>query len=121
MAFYKGRYYRLSGGSMKLKSLVVATFMCLASSAFAQWFPATVHVTVLPFQVAVQVVNPYHYPIICNGQVFGQTSHGPVFTTYFAEQFLPVGGHRYAYVQTNLYSPFVNGWANLHCRFAHYW
>jgi hypothetical protein len=106
---------------MKLKSLVVAALLCMATSAFAQWFPARVYVTVLPGQVTAQVFNPYYEPIICNGQVFGQTAHGPVFNAFFAEQFMPAGDYRMAFVQTTPFSPFVNGWANIHCRFARFW
>lgn len=106
---------------MKLKILLTLAFLTFTASAFAQWFPGRVNVVVLPGQVAAEVMNPYYEPIICNGQVFGQTAQGPVFTTYFAEQFLPVGGFRYAYVQTTPYAPFVRGWANIQCRFARYW
>ena len=106
---------------MKLKSLLVAFFLISTTSAFAQWFPARVNVVVLPGQVAAQVTNPYYEPIICSGQVFGKTAYGPVFTTYFTEQFLPAGGFRYAYVQTTPLAPFLTGWANIHCRFARFW
>ncbi len=106
---------------MKLKALLVALFLTLTTSAFAQFFPARVDVVVLPQQVAAQVVNPYLQPVICNGQVFGQTFGGQIFTTYFTEQYIPAGGFRYAYVQTTALLPFATGWANIHCRFAHYW
>lgn len=102
---------------MKLKTLIVAALMVFAGSAFAQWFPARVQVTVLPGQVAAQVFNPFVQPLICSGQVFGQVTNGQVFTTFFAEQFMPAGGYRFAYVQTTPYLPFVNGWANIHCRY----
>lgn len=104
---------------MKLKSLLIACLVVLfSSSAFAQWFPGRVNVSVLPQQVAFQVVNPHFQPIVCSGQVFGQTVHGPVYNTYFVEQFLPAGGFRYAYVTATPFSPFVSGWANINCRFV---
>lgn len=104
---------------MKLKALILtAVLSSFSSAALAQWFPATVQVTVLPGQVAAQVYNPYPQPVICNGQVFGQTVAGPVFNAYFAEQFMPVGSYRYAFVQTNAFAPFIGGWANIHCRFV---
>ena len=107
---------------MKLKSLIVAALMTLfTSSAFAQWFPGQVQVQVLPGQVAFQVVNPNFQPIICSGQVFGQTVYGQVFTTFFAEQLLAAGGFRYAYVNAVPWAPFARGWANIHCRFAGWW
>lgn len=103
---------------MKLKTLVLTLTVALFSaSSFAQWFPATVQVTVLPGVVTAQVTNPYLQPVVCSGQVFGQTFQGPVFTTYFLEQIMPIGSFRYAYVQTNPYAPFVNGWANIVCRY----
>ena len=106
---------------MKLKSLIVVTLLCLTSSAFAQWFPARTQVTVLPQLISVQVFNPYLSPVICNGQVFGQTLSGSIYSAHFVEQYINVGGFRFAYVQTTAYSPFVNGWTNIHCRYANYW
>lgn len=107
---------------MKLKALFVAClFVVLSSQAFAHWFPGQAFVSVNPGQVTAQVYNPHYEPIICTGQVFGQTYSGAVFTTYFAEQFMPAGHYRYAFVYTNPYNPFVRGWANINCRFARYW
>ncbi len=103
---------------MKLKTSLVAILLVISSSAFAQWFSARINVVVLPGQVAAEVINPFQHPVICKGQVFGQTSRGPVYTTYFLEQFLPLGTNRYAYVQTTPNTPFVGGWANIFCRFA---
>ncbi len=103
---------------MKLKSLFVAGLFLVTSTAFAQFFPARVHVSVLPGQVSFQVMNPHFNPIICNGQVFGRTIYGQVFTSFFAEQFMRAGEFRYAYVNAIPYAPFTNGWANIHCRFA---
>jgi hypothetical protein len=103
---------------VKLKSLFVVALIAITSSAYAQWFSARVNVVVLPGQVAAEVINPFHQPIICQGQVFGQTSLGPVYTTYFVEQFLPFATNRFAYVQTTPLAPFVGGWANIFCRFA---
>lgn len=105
---------------MKLKSLIVAAFLTLSTSAFAQWFPGVVQVSVLPGQVAFRVVNPNYRPIICSGQVFGQTIAGPVYTTYFVEQYLVPGDVRFAYVVATPFAPFATGWANIHCRFAWY-
>ncbi len=102
---------------MKLKSIIVATFICVSASAFAQWFPARVQILSLPGQISAEVYNPYYQPIICNGQVFGQTFHGPVYSSFFAQQILPAGGFRYAFVQTNAYSHFVSGWAEIYCQF----
>ena len=103
---------------MKLKAIFLASALTLTSSAFAQYFLANPAVTVLPGQVSVQVYNPYYEPIICNGQVFGQTITGPVFNAFFAEQFMPAGSYRYAVVTTNVFNRFVGGWAEIRCRFA---
>ena len=105
---------------MKLKSLIIALFLTLTTSAFAQLFPANPVVTVLPGQVAAQVYNPYYEPIICNGQVFGQTARGAVFNAFFVEQLMPAGSYRFATVVTNAYNPFVGGWANINCRFIRF-
>lgn len=104
---------------MKLKSLIVALFVSLlATPAFAQWFPAQVQASVLPGQVAFVVANPSFQPVICNGQVFGQTTYGQIFTTYFVEQYMPAGAFRYAYVVASPYAPFLSGWANINCRYT---
>lgn len=103
---------------MKLRSLLVAAFFALVtSSAFAQWFPGYVTASVLPGQVSFQVANPTYYPILCNGQVFGQTVYGHVFTTGFINQVLVPGDFRYAYVNAVPYAPFSRGWANIVCRY----
>ena len=102
---------------MKLKLFFVTMLITLATSAFAQFFPSNASVTVLPYQVTAQVYNPYYEPIICTGQVFGQTAAGPVFNAFFAEQFMPAGTSRVAFVVTNGFNPFVGGWANINCRF----
>lgn len=103
---------------MKLKSLFIALFLTLTTSAFAQFFSANPVVTVLPGQVAAQVYNPYYEPIVCNGQVFGQTARGPVFNAFFTEQLMPAGSYRFATVVTNAFTPFIGGWANINCRFV---
>lgn len=100
---------------MKLKALFLASFL-LSSTAFAQFFPARVAVNVLPGVVTAEVMNPFFQPIICSGQVFGVLATGQLQTTYFLEQILPVGGYRYAYVNS-AYIPFVRGWANINCRY----
>ena len=105
---------------MKIKALIFALTLTLASSAFAQFFPAKALVTVLPGQVSAEVYNPYYEPIICNGQVFGRTYSGAVYTTFFAEQFMTAGSYRYAHVNALPMNPFINGWANLHCRFVRF-
>ena len=103
---------------MKLKLAIVALLITLTSSAFAQYFMANPAITILPGRVSVEVFNPYYEPIICNGQVFGQTVAGPVYNAFFAEQFMPAGSYRYAFVSTNPYNRFIGGWANIRCRFA---
>lgn len=106
---------------MKLKLAIVALLITLTSSAFAQFFRANPSVTILPGVVTAQVYNPYYEPIICNGQVFGQTYRGPVYNAFFVEQILPVGAYRYATVVTNAFNPFVGGYAVINCRFARGW
>lgn len=106
---------------MKLKLAMVALMITISTSSFAQFFAANPSVTILPGVVTAQVFNPYYEPIICNGQVFGQTFRGPVFNAFFVEQILPAGAYRHATVVTNGFNPFVGGWANIHCRFARGW
>jgi 4-hydroxybenzoate polyprenyltransferase len=102
---------------MKLKALILISLFSITSSALAQFFPAQAYVTVFPAQVTGQVFNPYMRPIICNGQVFGQTSFGLILNSFFVEQLLPPGTSRFVFVRTNPMQPFVHGWSNIHCRF----
>lgn len=107
---------------MKLKTIVFGIFLtALSSSAFGHWFPGQAYVQVMPHQVSAQVYNPHFQPIICSGQVFGQTAYGAVMNGYFYEQYLPAGAYRFAFAYASPYSPFINGWANIQCRFAHFW
>lgn len=103
---------------MKRQILMIITILMFSSSVFGQWFPAPTNVFVLPGQVRAEVFNPYLSPIICNGQVYGQTTYGQIFSSYFIEQFLVPGDFRFAFVQTTPFAPFVGGWANIQCRFA---
>jgi len=103
---------------MKLKLTIIALLITFSSTVFAQFFSANPSVTILPGQVSTQVYNPYYEPIICNGQVFGQTVRGQVLSAFFTEQFMPAGSSRFAVVVTNYFNPFVGGWANIRCRFA---
>lgn len=102
---------------MKLMALITLT-LTLSTSAFAQFFPAKAHVSVLPGQVTAQVSNPYFEPIICSGYVFGQTVQGPVFNTFFSQQLMVAGTYRYAYVVAHPLNPFIGGWTNITCRIA---
>ena len=103
---------------MKLKALIFSALMSLSMGASAYyWFPAQYQVQVLPGQVTAQIFNPQMTPIICSGQVFGQTYAGPVLTSGFVEHFLMPGTNRFAFVYTNAWAPFIHGWANLQCRY----
>lgn len=104
---------------MKLKAIVFLSLLTV-SSAFAQWIPAQVNVSVQPWLVTAQVVNPHYYPIICSGQVFGRTFNGQVASAYFAQQYLYQGGYGVAYAHAGYFGQFVNGWANVNCRPAYY-
>jgi hypothetical protein len=107
---------------MKSKLLIVLFFMISFSFPVkAHWFPAHINVMVLPGQVSAEVYNPFYEPIICNGQVYGQTMYGGTLTVFFIEQFLPMGSNRFAFVQTTPFNPFIGGWANIHCRFVRFY
>jgi len=100
---------------MKIKAFILLALLT-STTAFAQFFPARVGVTVLPGLVTAQVVNPFFHPIICGGQVFGQLSNGAIVNSFFFEQILGVGDFRFAYVNSN-FLPFVNAWTNINCRY----
>ncbi len=102
---------------MKIKILFFSLLLTFSASSFAQWFPGIATAQVLPSQVVAQIYNPHYVSIICSGQVFGQTSAGPVLTSGFIEHFITPGTHRFAFVTTNAFAPFVHGWANFHCRY----
>jgi hypothetical protein len=106
---------------VKLRFIVtLLTGIILSSNAFAYWFPARLHVVVLPGQVTAEIYNPYYETIICNGQLYGQTLYGGIMQVFFIEQLLPAGSNRFAFVQTTPINPFVSGWANINCRFIRF-
>lgn len=102
---------------MRLKSLVLAALICVTTTAFAQVGPGRIQVIVLPGVVKAEVYNPNYEPILCDGQVFGLTMAGFTHTAYFVQQILPAAGYRQATVIADFRNPFVNGWANIVCRF----
>lgn len=124
--FYKGVDFRIVNYemevSMKLKTLILGAILTLfTSSAFAQFFPARVNVSVLPLEVSAQVFNPYYEPIVCAGQVIGQPYVGLPITTFFPQQIIPAGAFRVVFVNAYPQNPFVSGWANIQCQFARFW
>jgi hypothetical protein len=71
----------------------------------------------MPTQITAEVMNPHHTPIICNGNVWGRNLRGELLTALFLEQVLFPGQSRYAFVSTFTWAPFIDGQANIHCRF----
>ncbi len=102
---------------MKLKVLVLFCVV-FSPSVFAQFFPARADIRIIPGQVAATIYNPYYETIICNGQVFGQTSQGFLLHAKMVEQVLIPNEYRYLFLRTMLNNPFVNAWANINCRFV---
>lgn len=104
---------------MKVKAIIAAVLMTVFSTAaFSQIIPARVNVVVLSGQVTLQVFNPFPRPIVCNGQVFGLTFMGAVYTAYFNQQFIYPGTDRITFVSAFLGNPFVHGYGNAYCEFA---
>jgi hypothetical protein len=106
---------------MKIKTFVlVCSLLAMTTSAFAQFFPANANISIQPGQVNAQVYNPNYEPIVCQGHTFGRTSRGLVLNAFFSD-IIPPGQYRYAYVHTNPYDPFINGWSNINCQFRRYY
>ena len=80
---------------------------------------ARVNVVVLSGQISAQVFNPFLRPIVCSGQVYGQTIAGPVLTTYFTNQIIYPGTDRVMLVQALITNPFVGGRADVFCGFIY--
>jgi hypothetical protein len=105
---------------MKFKAIaLVSLLLMLTSSAFAQFFPANANVSIQPGRVNAQVYNPNYEPIFCQGYTFGRTSRGVVLNAFFND-IIPPGQYRFAYVHTNPYDPFINGWSNINCQFRRF-
>ncbi len=97
--------------------LLAALTLIFSFSAFA-FFPVNPLVQVRGNVVSAQVYNPYYEPILCEGFAFGRTYSGVVLQSRVAD-IIPAGGYRFAYVHTNAFlNPFVQGWAQIHCRFV---
>jgi hypothetical protein len=105
---------------MKRQALVTLALLLMTSSVLANWFPGRINVFIFPSQVRVEVYNPYNAPIICHGQVFGQTNDGLIYNAFFVEQFLRPGDFRFAYVQSHPSHYFIGGWATINCHFGRY-
>jgi hypothetical protein len=98
--------------------LTVALFLSFKAQAY---FPINPLVQVRGDLVSAQVYNPYYEPILCEGLAHGLTASGAVFNARIAD-IIPPGQNRYAFVRTNPFmNPFVNGWAQVMCRFAYRW
>lgn len=101
--------------------LIAALLLSLSFSAHA-FFPVNPLIQVRGNVVSAQIYNPYYEPILCEGLAFGRTYSGVVLQSRMAD-IIPAGGYRFAYVHTNpFHNPFVQGWAQIHCRFmGRYW
>lgn len=93
-----------------------AVVLAFASQAQAQWMSANANVQVYNTQVDVVVSNTLPTNLYCSGYIYGQTATGHVVTVSFND-IIPPNQYRYGYAYTNPYNPFVNGWANIDCRF----
>ncbi len=99
-----------------VRLLTLFCAFCLSVSAFAQ-FNVNPLVTIRPDAVTAQVYNPYYEPILCEGIATGLTFSGVQLHSRVADIIAP-GQYRFAVVTTNvLVNPFVNGWAQVLCRF----
>ncbi|MBY0518063.1 MAG: hypothetical protein K2P81_14235 [Bacteriovoracaceae bacterium] len=97
--------------------IAVLSFFTLTTEVKAQVFGVNPLVTITAAAVTAQIYNPYYEPILCEGLAFGQTFVGTVQQARVAD-IIPPAGYRFAVVSTNpIVNPFVNGWAQVLCRF----
>jgi hypothetical protein len=97
--------------------LLAALILSFSFSTFA-FFPLNPLVQVRSDVVSTQIYNPHYEAILCEGFAFGRTASGALIQSRVAD-IIPAGGFRYAYVHTNPYvNPFVQGWAQILCRFV---
>lgn len=105
---------------MKLKALIfLSVFVFAMSSAFSQVIPARVNVIVLSGRITTHIMNPFLRPIICSGEVLGQTISGIVLRTAFVNQVIFPGTDRIVFVQAHPANPFVSGHSNVYCQFTY--
>jgi len=104
-----------------MKSLFVACFLLLSTSAFAQYFfPVSAQVRLQPHIVSAVVSNPFYEPVECMAVAYGRLNNGQVVTAHIRD-IVPMGQVRYANVFSNIPGLFfVNGWAEAQCRFLRY-
>lgn len=101
---------------MKLKALVLAAFMMMTTSAFAQWYIQP-QMFVTPTAVVAKIINIWGRPVICHGEVHGLTSRGVWLRNGFRDV-VPMGQYREAVVVTNPYfDPFIDGRPFLWCNY----
>jgi hypothetical protein len=90
--------------------------LLLSFSAHA-FFPVNPIIQVRADLVSAQVYNPYYEPIFCEGFAYGQTTTGMIWNTRMASTIWP-GQSAFVFVRTNpFFQPFMNGWAQIFCRF----
>ena len=102
---------------MKLKALLVASLLMMATSAFAQWFIQP-EIYVTPHATVARIHNVWGRPVFCQGDVYGLTMRGLWLRGWFSD-IVPMGQFREAVVVTNGFDPFLPGHArsNLWCNF----
>ena len=67
--------------------------------------------------VQASVFNHTNRPIVCSGQVYGRTINGVTLSAWMNNRVIYPRMNAQAYVYTNNFQPFLNGWANIWCRF----
>lgn len=99
------------------KIFLTLALLSLSSVSFAQWFPVQAQIRVTQINATAVVQNNYGYPVICYGQVQGQTSSGVIAYGYLNQVRLFPGQYAYINAYTNVYNPFVNAYAQAYCRY----
>lgn len=96
--------------------LTLSAFSASSAQAYSTW-QANAHISVNQLRVTATVVNQSFRPIICSGYVYGQIQFGTTVHSWMNQQVIQPGQHANIYVYTNYAQPFVNGWADINCRY----
>lgn len=100
--------------------MVVLLAMICCANAYS-WFQVDADVIINPRLIKVRVTNYESAVLQCQGRVYGETQYGQVGSANFYLSSLHVGSYGYAYLNSYGNSYFVNGWADVRCRFiGHY-
>lgn len=96
--------------------LILSVLMGGQAFAYPRTWQANAQISVRSDRITATIVNQWNRPIVCSGKVFGRTGSGVVLDSWLNSVVIWPGNYYHGYVYTHSRDRFVNGWANVQCR-----